>query len=79
MVDGRPVKIERRKSMALLVYLLVEGGPTGFSRASLAAMLWPGMERAEADWSLSNAISDLSEALGDNIIAMDGDLLRAGQ
>jgi predicted ATPase/DNA-binding SARP family transcriptional activator len=78
-VEGRPVKIERRKSMALLVYLLSETGSAGASRAFLANMLWPGMEPAEADWSLSNAIGDLSEALGDTIIVSDGGLLLVGQ
>ena len=78
-IDSRPVKIERRKSMALLVYLLVEAGAAGASRTQMAEMLWPGMNLAEASWSLNNSLWDLGEALGETAIQADDSRLWLGE
>ncbi len=47
-LDGAPLKIERRKTLALLAYLLVNDAPVIHGRESLAALFWPEMGQAEA-------------------------------
>ena len=54
---NRPVKILRKKSIALLAYLVLTGKP--HARESIAALLWPDSESRHAFTSLRNLIWSL--------------------
>lgn len=43
--DGRPIELNLRKALALLVYLAVSGRP--HSRDALATLLWPESDQRE--------------------------------
>ncbi len=60
--DGAPVVPRRRKSLALLAYLVTTGAEHG--RDELAALLWPDAGAAKALASLRVALRDLHETLG---------------
>lgn len=72
--DGAPVKLHRRKSLALLVYLAVTGQP--HQRDSLAALLWPEADGKHARMNLRQALRDLTQALPSATLAVNGDQLR---
>ena len=64
-LDGQAVTaFESDKARALLVYLVVESGRP-HSREKLAGLLWPDSTEARARASLSEAISNLRDVLGD--------------
>ncbi len=67
--DGKPVQVERRKSLALLAYLAVSGQPE--DRGALAALLWPDMDRGRALASLRRALLDLTKAFEGRFLATD--------
>jgi DNA-binding SARP family transcriptional activator/tetratricopeptide (TPR) repeat protein len=61
MVGQRPLAFPTRKALALLVYLVVEGGrPT---RETLMALLWPESPPEKAAITLRGALSRLRQAL----------------
>lgn len=57
-VDDRVVKIERRKSMALLAYLALTKQPQ--SRDVIAALLWPESDHEQARAALRSTLSTLN-------------------
>jgi len=59
---GGPLRLARRKSLALLAYLALEKGPHG--RDSLAALFWPECDQGRARGNLRSSIFDISSALG---------------
>lgn len=60
-IDGRPLRIERQKSLALLTYLAVDRQP--HRRDVLAALLWPDSDQGHARASLRRILSSLHMAL----------------
>lgn len=76
-VAGRPVKLPRRKSLALLCFLLMHERRV-FSRERLAAMLWPDANEESARVCLRRALSDIGSVLGREWLdpAADGIQLR---
>ncbi len=60
--DGVPLKVARRKAVALLAYLALTGGAQ--RREALAALLWPDYGEAEAHAYLRQALWALKQALG---------------
>ncbi|MEE8587025.1 MAG: BTAD domain-containing putative transcriptional regulator, partial [Acidobacteriota bacterium] len=66
---GKPVQMERRKSLALLAYLTVSGQPE--DRGALAALLWPEMDRGRALASLRRALLDLTKAFEGRFLITD--------
>ncbi len=58
LADGRPVALERRKSLALLAYLAVEPGE--HTREALAALIAPDDEPAAARAGLRRALAELT-------------------
>ena len=60
--DGKPVHVERRKAVALLVYLAVTQRP--HSRETLAALLWPDLSERQARTMLRHALTALHRAIG---------------
>ncbi len=60
--DAAPVRIERRKALALLIYLAVTRQPQ--SRDLLAALFWPDYDPHHARANLRRACFTLDQALG---------------
>lgn len=71
MVDGKAVKTDRRKAIALLVYLAVTAKT--HTRDHLATMLWPDYEKESAYAYLRRTLWELNQALGKGWIALEGD------
>ena len=69
--DGVPLALERRKALALLVYLAVTAKPQ--TRETLAALFWPDYEPAKAFAYLRRALWELNNSLGDGLLASDRD------
>lgn len=59
---GEPLRLPRRKALALLAYLAVQRRPV--PRDRLAALLWPDAGEAAARTSLRRALADLNALLG---------------
>ncbi|MDX6555392.1 MAG: hypothetical protein QOD86_1587, partial [Miltoncostaeaceae bacterium] len=65
--DGRPVRVDTRKAVALLAYLVLTGRP--HSRDALAELLWPGHDESHARGALRRTLSTLRGAVGDALEA----------
>ncbi len=61
-VDGRPVEVDTRKAIALLMYLAVSG--QAHRRDTLATLLWPEYDQESARASLRRTLSALKKGLG---------------
>ena len=59
--QGQTLKFRSRKELALLIYLVVEGGQ--HSREKLIAFLWPDSDREHGQASLRNTLARLRQAL----------------
>jgi predicted ATPase/DNA-binding SARP family transcriptional activator len=77
-LDGEEVHIGRRKALALLAYLAVEGSSRSadasvsvHSRDTLATLLWPEYDQSRARADLRRTLSLLNRMLGDEWIAAD--------
>ncbi len=68
-VDGVPLAVDTRKAVALLAYLAVTGRPA--SRESIAALLWPESDEADARGALRRTLSVLNSALGGRGLEID--------
>jgi DNA-binding SARP family transcriptional activator len=55
--DGQPVEVERRKALALLIYLAITGQDQ--RRDTLAALLWPEYDQASARAALRRTLFSL--------------------
>ena len=69
-LDDAPIRIKRRKALALLAYLSVTRKP--HSRQELAALLWPEASTAKAMMHLRNALYALSSV--PELRVLDADL-----
>ncbi|RPI24007.1 MAG: hypothetical protein EHM70_21795, partial [Chloroflexota bacterium] len=68
-LDGKPVRLETRKSLALLVYLrLCEHD---VSRESLATLFWPEYDQQHAQANLRRALSSLNISLQKELLEAD--------
>ncbi len=68
-VAGAPLAVDTRKAIALLAYLAVTGRPA--SRESLAALLWPEADGADARAALRRTLSVLNAGLGADGLSID--------
>lgn len=73
--DGSVVEGLRRKDLALLAYLCVEGDRP-FSRAHLAALLWGESPEEKARHSLTQALRRAAAAVGRRALIMERDTVR---
>ncbi|HET7230881.1 MAG TPA: BTAD domain-containing putative transcriptional regulator [Longimicrobium sp.] len=73
--DGSVVDGLRRKDLALLAYLCVEGDRP-FSRAHLAALLWGESPEEKARHSLTQALRRAAAGVGREALAMERDTVR---
>jgi len=72
-LDGRPVKFERRKTVALVAYLAVTAET--HSREALAALFWPALDQSRALSGLRLTLSTLKRALGERWLEIERDCL----
>jgi DNA-binding SARP family transcriptional activator len=73
--DGSPAEGLRRKDIALLVYLCVEGA-AAHARGRLAALLWGESPEERARHSLTQALGRLARALPAGVFVSDKDAVR---
>lgn len=80
LVDGEPLKLERRKTTALLAYLAVECGQgtddlAGIGRETLATLFWPDAAQEQASAYLRQALWDFAKTAGERWIERDANLV----
>jgi predicted ATPase/DNA-binding SARP family transcriptional activator/tetratricopeptide (TPR) repeat protein len=68
-VDGGPVVLSRRKSLALLAYLAVTAVP--HTREHLATLLWPNFDQSKALAYLRRALWDINQVLGEDWLSIN--------
>jgi predicted ATPase/DNA-binding SARP family transcriptional activator/tRNA A-37 threonylcarbamoyl transferase component Bud32 len=68
-LDGHPLEIERRKAMALLIYLAVTGQP--HARDALATLFWPDYDQRRARAYLRRDLAILNTGLTGNWLDAD--------
>ncbi len=69
--NGNIVKLSRRKSFAILVYLFVSG--RACSREVLARWFWPDLPEKDARVGLRSSLSDIRRTLSDGCLEQNGD------
>ena len=67
--DGVPVKLDRRKAIALVAYLVVTG--QDHRRGSLVNLLWPESDSSRGRAALHYTLFTLRDALGTEWLAVD--------
>ena len=67
--NEQPVKLEMRKSLALLVYLRL--AEHDYSRESLAALFWPEYDQQHAHANLRRTLSSLNKSLRGELLEAD--------
>lgn len=67
--DNIPIKIDRRKAVALLAYLAVTG--RSHTRDALATLLWPTLDQSKARGALRRTLSALNKALNGKWLDID--------
>ena len=67
--DGQRIGVERRKALALLIYLAVTGQDQ--RRDTLAALLWPEHDQTSARTALRRTLFSLNKALGPGLVEAD--------
>jgi DNA-binding SARP family transcriptional activator len=73
-LDGEPVAIDRRKALALLVYLAITR--QDHSRDALATLFWPEYDQSRARGGLRSALWSLTKALGEGWLEVDRESVR---
>ncbi|MGZ9166107.1 MAG: AfsR/SARP family transcriptional regulator, partial [Anaerolineales bacterium] len=68
-LDNAPVVTDRRKALALLVYLTVNREQ--YRREYLSALLWPEYDQTKAFANLRHALWETQQAIGDGWILAD--------
>ena len=74
--DGTLVEIQRRKVMALLIYLAVTG--KSHSRDSLAVLFWPENDQTSARAALRRTLSELQKILQEKLLLIEQDSIGWG-
>jgi predicted ATPase/DNA-binding SARP family transcriptional activator len=70
----QPLHLERRKSLALLVYLAASG--QAYTREALAAFLWGDSDDARAAAYLRNTLWTINRVLGDGWAILEGNTVQ---
>ena len=73
--DSEIVNVERRKALALIVYLVITRNR--FSRDALATLLWPEQDRGRARGALRRLLWEINRSLGEGFLETDGDNVAA--
>jgi len=74
--DGRSIGNLRRKAMALIAYLAVDGNR--HSRDALAPLFWPEYGQSRARANLRRCLFDVNEAIGHRVLTSEQDTLHLG-
>ena len=74
--NGRSIGNLRRKAMALIAYLAVDGQP--HSRDALATLFWPEYGQSRARANLRRCLFDVNEAIGHGALTSEQDTLHLG-
>ncbi len=69
--DGKPVRFDTRKAIALLAHLALSEGPR--SRDALCELLWPRHDSERARGALRRTLSTLRGAIGEEWVETPGD------
>lgn len=72
-IDGVPVAIDRRKAVALLVYLAVTAPSEGHARDTLATLFWPEYDQRRARATLRNTLWALNKTLAGDWLKINQD------
>lgn len=72
-LDGRPLRLEMRKTLALLAYLSLSPQPP--TRESLSTLFWPEFDQKHALSNLRRNLSSLVASLPPNLLTIDRDRL----
>jgi predicted ATPase/DNA-binding SARP family transcriptional activator len=70
-IDHRPVEVDTRKAIAMVIYLAVRG--ESHRRESLAALLWPEYDQTHAMGAMRRTLSALRKALGGEYLEIKRD------
>src|SRR5215207_3257270 len=68
-LNHQPVTADRRKAVALLAYLAVNGSRQ--TRDSLSALLWPDYDQSKAFTNLRHTLWEVQQAIGDGWLMAD--------
>ena len=69
ILNNTPITTDRRKAVALLAYLGVNGGK--YSREYLSGLLWPEYDQAKAFSNLRRTIWEVHQAIGETWLLAD--------
>ncbi|HJR78464.1 MAG TPA: BTAD domain-containing putative transcriptional regulator [Anaerolineales bacterium] len=72
-LDNSPITVDRRKTLALLVYLGVNRWP--LHRDHISALLWPDYDQAKAFTNLRHILWEAHQAIGDGWIVASRDTI----
>ncbi|PWH15910.1 MAG: hypothetical protein DDG60_04810 [Anaerolineae bacterium] len=72
-LDGRPVVTDRRKALALLIYLAVNG--MDYTREALATLLWPDQDTHHVLAYLRRTLWEINQTFGPGWIRAERDLV----
>ena len=75
--DGRPLRLEMRKTLALLAYLSLSPQPP--TRETLAAMFWPEYDQQHALSNLRRNLSSLAKSLPGGLLEADRERIGLGR
>ena len=73
-IDNSPISIDRRKTLALLAYLAVNGGQ--HTRDYLSALLFPDYDQSKAFTNLRHTLWETQQAIGDGWVIADRESVR---
>lgn len=68
-LDQEPVNADRRKAVALLAYMAVNGGRQ--TRDALSALFWPDYDQSKAFSNLRHTLWEVQQAIGEGWIRAD--------
>src|SRR5215216_2746557 len=72
-LNKEPVTANRRKAVALLTYLAVNGSKQ--TRDSLSALLWPDYDQSKAFTNLRHTLWEIQQAIGENWLIADREMV----
>ncbi|HKY54529.1 MAG TPA: BTAD domain-containing putative transcriptional regulator, partial [Anaerolineales bacterium] len=74
ILDNTSITTDRRKAIALLAYLAVNGGK--YTREFLSGLLWPDYEQKKAFSNLRRTIWEVHQAIGESWLLADRESVR---
>lgn len=76
-VDGSPIDISRKKSMALVAWIALHDNPV--PRERMVALLWPQAEPSKGKHALRSALYSLSLEAGTTVVLSNREFLSLGE